>query len=38
MRARPSEAGTASMLKTARLGWKDIGIGGPGLGRMPVAR
>jgi hypothetical protein len=33
-----SAAGIASVLKSAHGGWKDIEIGGPGMGKMPVAR
>ena len=30
--------GIPDVLKTGRAGWKDIQVGGPGFGRMPVAR
>lgn len=33
-----STTGIASVLKTAHGGWKDIEVGGPGTGRMPVAK
>lgn len=32
-----SELGIAVVRPTRHLGWKDIEIGGPGMGRMPVA-
>lgn len=30
--------GIPEVLKSAHLGWRDIEVGGPGMGRMPVAR
>lgn len=33
-----SAQGMAVVRPTKHLGWKDIEIGGPGMGRMPVAR
>jgi hypothetical protein len=33
-----SANGIASVLKTAHGGWKDIEVGGPGMGRMPVVK
>lgn len=33
-----SAVGMPNVLKTATRGWRDIEVGGPGMGRMPVAR
>jgi hypothetical protein len=33
-----SANGIASVLKTTHGGWRDIEVGGPGMGKMPVAK
>jgi len=33
-----SANGIASVLKTSHGGWRDIEVGGPGMGKMPIAK